>query len=155
MLLVMARKQTFQVFTDRHVSNLARLGSCKLNHPFGYLLNVQLLRFTPSCTCCQANTRNDAKVDIFEAKIATKNYIAAPDDATALIKISYACTVSMKRSRYASRFIRARQRSTPLRNGIRAMKSREEQVRASSQSLWSVKQSGRLFMRAVAWRKSA
>lgn len=97
-----------------------------------------LLIFGASLAHWFGGTSNDTEdIDALahEAKIATKNYIAALNDATALINISYACTVSMKRSRYASRFIRARQRSTPLRNGIRAMKSREEQVRASSQSL--------------------
>lgn len=78
---------------------------------------------------------DDIDVLVHEAKVATKNYIAALNDATGLIKASYASTVFMRRSRYASRFIRARQRSTPLRNGIRALKNREEQVRANSHSL--------------------
>lgn len=72
---------------------------------------------------------------VHEAKVATVNYIAALNDATGLIKASYASTVSMRRSHYASRFIRVRQRSTPLRNGIRAVKNREEQLRASEQTL--------------------
>ncbi len=96
-----------------------------------------LLVFGSSLALWFSGTSNDAEdIDALahEAKIATKNYIAALNDATGLIKTSYPCTVSMKRSRHASRFIRARQRSTSLRNGIRALKNRTEQVHAIHQS---------------------
>jgi hypothetical protein len=67
-----------------------------------------------------------------EAKIATQNYIDTLNEATDLIKASYACKAAAKRSRYANRFVRVRKQSTPLRNGIRVLKKRDDQKRANA-----------------------
>lgn len=66
-----------------------------------------------------------------EAKIATQNYIDALNETTGLIKASYACTAAAKRNRHENRFVRVRKQSTPLRNGIRVLKKRDDQRRAN------------------------
>lgn len=79
-----------------------------------------------------SNDFDDFDVLAHEAKIATQNYIDALNEATGFIKASYACTSAIKRNRHANRFIRVRKQSTPLRNGIRVLKKRDDQRRANA-----------------------
>jgi hypothetical protein len=79
-----------------------------------------------------SNDLDDFDALAYEAKIATQNYIDALNDATGLIKASYASTTAAKRNRHANRFIRVRKQSTPLRNGIRVLKKRDHQRRANA-----------------------
>lgn len=79
-----------------------------------------------------SNDLDDFDALAHEAKIATKNYIDALNEATGLLKASYACTTAAKPNRYVNRFIRVRKLPTPLRNGIRALKKRDDQRRAKA-----------------------
>jgi hypothetical protein len=79
-----------------------------------------------------SNDFDDFDALAHEAKIATQNYIYALNEATGLIKASYVCKAAAKRSRYANSFVRVRKQSTPLRNGIRVLKKRDDQRRANA-----------------------
>lgn len=79
-----------------------------------------------------SNALDDFDALAHEAKIATQNYIDALNEATGLIKASYACKAAAKRSRHANRFVLVRKQSTPLRNGIRVLKKRDDQRRANA-----------------------
>jgi hypothetical protein len=80
----------------------------------------------------ESNDLDDFDELAHEAKIATQNYIDALNEATGLIKASYACKAAAKRNRSSSRYIRDRKQSTPLRNGIRVLKKSEHQRRANA-----------------------
>jgi hypothetical protein len=79
-----------------------------------------------------SNDLDDFDALAHEAKIATQNYIDALNEATGLIKASYACTIAAKQNRHVNRTIRIRKLSTPLRNGIRILKKRDDQRRANA-----------------------
>jgi hypothetical protein len=79
------------------------------------------------------NPELDALTD--ETKISIKRFTAAMNVAASLIEVSNERAVAACQGINVRKFTRMRQRSMPLRSGIRILKNRAEHVRASKQSL--------------------